>query len=73
MKKQILIIATAALILAGCSKEWNCTVTTDYDYLGAPQHTETQTTFTGTTNEMHAFEDANTHNEGDVVTSANCQ
>lgn len=55
MKKSMLIIASA-LVMVSCSKDWNCTVTTDQEYMGQTSHSENQVTFTGTKEEMEAYE-----------------
>lgn len=54
MKKVFLMISVVAL--CACSKEWECTVTTDYTYMGETIHSESHTTFTGKKDEMEAFE-----------------
>lgn len=54
MKKVAVILS--ALALCACTKEWECTVTTDHTYMGETVHYESNTTFTGTRDEMKVFE-----------------
>ena len=56
MRKIILI---SAVLLSACSKEWNCTITTEY----AGQTIITQTTFHGTNAEKNDFENTLTPNQ----------
>lgn len=54
MKKVFLMISVVAL--CACSKEWECTVTTDHTIMGETFHSESHITFTGKKDEMEAFE-----------------
>lgn len=60
MRKIVFILALA---LTGCTKEWNCTITTDVVYLGDTTHITTHTTFSGTKDEKNDFENTLTPNQ----------
>lgn len=60
MRKVILILSIAFF---GCTKEWDCTITTDVEYMGDTSHIVTHTTFHGTTAEKNDFENTLTPNQ----------
>ena len=70
MKTKFLMIS--ALALCACSKEWDCTVTTDHTYMGETFHSESHTTFTGTRDEMEAYEAKGTKNTSSLKQSTVC-
>lgn len=72
MKKQILIVSLG-LALTACSKEWECTITTDQTYMGNTSHSVTNTTFTGTTNEKEDFELSGTHSSNSIQQNTECK
>lgn len=71
MKKVVLIFSVLAL--CACSKEWDCTVTTDHTYMGETFHSESHTTFTGTKEEMEEFEVTGTNNTSGLTQTTVCQ
>lgn len=50
-------------LFSSCTKEWNCTITTDTEIYGQTHHIVTHTTFHGTTAEKNDFEDTKTPNQ----------
>lgn len=50
-------------LLTSCTKEWNCTVTTDADIYGETYHIVSHTAFHGTKKEKNEFEDSHLPNQ----------
>lgn len=71
MRKVVLSIS--ALCLVSCSKEWKCTITTDQTYLGYTSHSVNTVTFTGTKDEMEAYEAKGTKNTPTLTQSTVCK
>jgi hypothetical protein len=63
MRKIALI--SLSLLLIGCAKEWNCTITTTTELYGTTYTSVSQTTFHGTKSEKEDFE--NTLTPGQTV------
>ena len=67
------IVISAVLLCASCTKDYKCTVTTDQTYLGQSSHSVNTITFTGTKEEMHKYEEMGTKNTPSLTQKTECK
>jgi len=71
MKKVAVILC--AIVLGACTKDYKCTVVTDQTYLGSTFHSEVEVTFTGTKDEMEAYEAKGTKDTPSIKQVTTCK
>lgn len=71
MKKVAVVLC--ALVLGACTKDYKCTIVTEYTYAGYTLDSEVSVSFRGTKEEMKKYESDNTKDLPDLKQTTTCK